>query len=294
MPDHIEIPAPAKLNLFLHITGRRDDGYHTLQTLFQFIDFQDNLQIQATNQSDIKLTGDMMGIAVADNLIFRAAHLLQTHTGCGLGAHIHLNKRLPAGAGLGGGSSDAASTLLALNRLWQLNLTIDALAQLGVSLGADVPVFIRGQAALATGIGEELTPFDPPEDWHLLLMPACHVTTAQLFADKHLTRNSLPITIRAISQGVGHNDFEPVARRLFPLVDKGFEILAQWGSPRLTGTGACLYNSYADSECANHALDQAQHYLNRSSLARKFSVRLAKGLNRSPAVAALNQAINKT
>lgn len=292
--DRIDIAAPAKLNLFLHITGQRSDGYHELQTLFQFIDFQDELQVQSTLKPDIELNGDLMNLPVADNLIYRAARLLQSHTGCQLGARIHIRKALPAGAGLGGGSSDAASTLLALNQLWRVNLTTPELMQLGLRLGADVPVFINGEAAIATGVGEKLTAYQPAEDWHLLMIPACHVATAQLFADKHLTRNTVPITISAISEGVGHNDFEPVARRLFPLIDTGFDLLARCGTPRLTGTGACLFNSYAERSAADHARSNVQRDLTEAALTQAFTVRVTKGLNRSPALVNLQQARHKT
>lgn len=288
----ITLPAPAKLNLFLHITSRREDGYHNLQTLFQFIDYCDSLTLQATSDQSISLNTNTQGIATTDNLVFRAAQLLQQTTGCALGAAIQLRKSLPAGAGLGGGSSDAATTLLALNHLWQLNLSLTELAALGLRLGADVPVFVHGQAAIAEGVGEQLKPFQPPEDWYLLLMPACHVETARLFADKYLTRNSNPITIRAISQGGGHNDFEPVTRRLFPLVDQGFAMLSNWGTPRLTGTGACLFNRYQDQHAANAAEEMAQHYLQQHALTDLFSVRIAKGVSRSPAHTALQQHIN--
>ena len=275
-------PSPAKLNLFLHITGKRTDGYHNLQTLFQFIDFCDTVFISHFSQNgSITLDNQIPGVPQEANLIYRAAEALRHVTGCRNGARIRIEKQLPMGGGIGGGSSNAATTLVALNHLWQTRLNDNELAEIGLSLGADIPVFVRGKAALAEGIGDQLTPVAPDEPWYLLLIPDCHVETAALFADKHLTRNTKPIRIRAFLEGLdaGHNDFEPVARRLFPEIETGFQLLRQLGRPRLTGTGACLFCDFpnrTDAEEARQKLD---------TLAPEgygFQARVARGMNQSP------------
>lgn len=277
-------PAPAKLNLFLHITGKRPDGYHNLQTLFQFIDFCDSLSFQNYQEiGTINLQADIEGLAPENNLIIRAANLLRQTTGTSLGADISLTKRLPMGGGLGGGSSDAATTLVALNHLWGTGLSLYELERLGLMLGADVPVFIRGKAALAEGVGEKLNPVKIPTPWYLLITPKCHIETAALFADKQLTRNSKPIKIRAFLEGASHNDFEPVARRQFPLVDKAFGLLGSIGNPKLTGTGACIFCSYTGSEEAELALSRLPTLMSQSGLKPdELSARVVKGLNQSP------------
>ena len=202
MLTELVLPAPAKLNLFLHITGRRPDGYHNLQTLFQFLDFGDQLTIVVIN-SGIELVSDLEGVEPEDNLIVKAARLLQQETGCRQGARIHLDKRLPMGGGLGGGSSNAATTLLGLNALWGLNLTIDQLTALGLKLGADVPVFVRGHSAFAEGVGEILTPIELQEAWFLILVPDARVNTAEMYGHGDLTRNSLPISVRDVLEREG-------------------------------------------------------------------------------------------
>lgn len=277
-------PAPAKLNLFLHITGRRPDGYHNLQTLFQFIDYYDSLSFENySNVGAINLIADLPGVASENNLIVRAADLLKQTTRTALGADITLIKRLPLGGGLGGGSSDAATTLVALNHLWGTGLSSTELEQLGLTLGADIPVFIRGTAALAEGVGEVLHPATIPTPWYLLITPKCHIETAALFADKQLTRNSKPIKIRAFLEGASHNDFEPVARRQFPLVDKAFKLLGDLGNPKLTGTGACIFCSYTDPDEAEHALSRLPTLMTQSGLKPdELSARVVKGLNQSP------------
>jgi len=279
-----QFSAPAKLNLFLHITGVRDDGYHTLQTLFQFIDFCDTLTF--TNYSadgDIQLNNNIKGVPQEYNLIYRAAALLRKTTNCTLGTTISIDKKLPMGGGLGGGSSNAATTLVALNQLWNTHLTTRELAKIGVLLGADVPVFIEGHAALAEGIGEQLTPVDIPEPWYLLVIPQCHVNTEKLFNDDQLTRNSKTITMRDFLDGAGHNDFEPVAKRLFPLINNAFHALDQLGEAKLTGTGSCIF-------CRYPSRDEAQNALNELHLKQeRFGIKsgdlkaiIAQGLNRSP------------
>lgn len=287
----LTLPAPAKLNLFLHVTGRRADGYHSLQTVFQLLDHGDTLHFETRNDADIELTPELPGVASADNLIVRAARALQAHTGCSLGARIHLEKRLPLGGGIGGGSSDAATTLLGLNHLWNLRLSIDELAMLGVRLGADVPVFVRGRSAFAEGIGERLQPVQLPESNYLILVPPCQVSTAQIFSEKTLTRNTSPITIAAFLEGgtpqenaYGHggqlvrNDCEPVVRRLYPAVAHALDWLSQFEPARLTGTGACVFASFARR-------GDAEELLNRLPAGCKGFV--ARGVNVSPAHSAL-------
>ena len=275
-------PSPAKLNLFLHITGKRPDGYHNLQTLFQFIDFCDTLYFSNTgHDGPIYLQDQLPGVPEQTNLIYRAASALQQASGCRRGASIRLEKQLPMGGGIGGGSSNAATTLVALNHLWQTGLCEDELAAVGLTLGADVPVFVRGRAALAEGVGEQLTAVSPEEPWYLLLIPDCHVETAALFADKCLTRNSNPLRIRAFLEGQdpGHNDFEPVARRLFPEIETGFQLLSQLGSARLTGTGACLFCPFPTREAAEEARQKLPLLAPEGY---RFQARVARGLNLSP------------
>ncbi|MDX1693287.1 MAG: 4-(cytidine 5'-diphospho)-2-C-methyl-D-erythritol kinase [Ketobacteraceae bacterium] len=280
MPERA-FPSPAKLNLFLHITGRRPDGYHNLQTLFQFIDFCDMLYITPQPGGQIRLEEDIPGVPREANLIYRAADTLRQTTGCRDGASIRIEKQLPMGGGLGGGSSNAATTLVALNHLWNTGLSEDDLAEIGLTLGADVPVFVRGKAALAEGVGEELTPVNPEEPWYLILIPDCHVETAALFADKCLTRNTNPIRIRAFLEGLepGHNDFEPVARRLFPEIETGFQLLSQLGKARLTGTGACLFCDFPTRDAALKASQKLQALAPKGY---RFKARVAKGVNISP------------
>lgn len=274
----LSLPAPAKLNLFLHVTGRRADSYHDLQTVFQFLDLCDDITFSLRTDGDITLSPEIDGVPAAQNLIVRAARLLQRHTGCELGADIRLVKRLPMGGGLGGGSSDAATALLALDTLWQTGLGSDRLADLGLSLGADVPVFVRGFAAWAEGVGERLQAIDLPEPWYVVLTPEAHVSTAAAFGHPELTRNTTPITMRAFFAGGGRNDFEPVVRRLSPAVDAALEWLAQRGSARMTGTGACVFMACPDRHEAERILAQAP--------AAGF---ISRGLNRSPAHVALDR-----
>lgn len=281
MPERA-FPSPAKLNLFLHITGKRTDGYHNLQTLFQFIDYCDTLYFSNTDHNGpIHLDTALPGVPMQANLIYRAATALRDATGCHRGATIRIEKHLPMGGGLGGGSSNAATTLVALNHLWKTRLSEDQLADIGLTLGADVPVFVRGRAAVAEGIGEQLSDVSPEEPWYLLLIPNCHVETAALFADKCLTRNSKPIRIRAFLEGQesGHNDFEPVARRLFPDIETGFQLLNQLGHARLTGTGACLFCAYPTRDAA---LAANQKLTTLAPDRFRFQTRVARGMNLSP------------
>ena len=240
----LTLPAPAKLNLMLHILGRRADGYHELQTLFQFLDYGDELSFSPREDGQIRLHTDLPGVDHDSNLIVRAARLLQRESGCTLGADIALTKRLPMGGGIGGGSSDAATTLLGLDHLWRLDLGEDRLAWLGLALGADVPVFVRGHAAFAEGVGERLQPVDLEEPWFLVLAPQVSVSTAEIFADPELTRNTPAITVRSLLAGGGHNDCQPVVERRYPEVRNALSLLNKFVPASMTGTGACVFGSF--------------------------------------------------
>jgi 4-diphosphocytidyl-2-C-methyl-D-erythritol kinase len=255
----LQVPAPAKLNLFLHITGRRADGYHNLQTVFQLLDYGDMLDFETIAGSDITLASTLPGVPDETNLVVRAARLLQAKTGCRRGVRIALHKRLPLGGGIGGGSSDAATTLLALNRLWQLDLPLIDLATLGLQLGADVPVFVHGRSAWAEGVGEQLQPIALGPRNYLILVPPCAVSTARIFSHEALTRNSSPITIAAFPREGGRNDCEPVVRKLYPEVDFALDWLSRFcthSNPRMTGTGACVFASFATRAEAESVVQQ--------------------------------------
>ncbi|AEJ06517.1 4-(cytidine 5'-diphospho)-2-C-methyl-D-erythritol kinase [Stutzerimonas stutzeri] len=240
----LTLPAPAKLNLMLHITGRRADGYHELQTLFQFLDYGDELVLRPREDGQIRLLTELPGVDHDSNLIVRAARLLQRESGCALGADIQLTKRLPMGGGIGGGSSDAATTLVGLDHLWNTRLGEDHLAELGLNLGADVPVFVRGRAAFAEGVGERLQPVDLPEPWFLVIAPQVSVSTAEIFADPELTRNTPAITVRSLLAGGGHNDCQPVVEKRYPEVRNALSLLNKFVQARMTGTGACVFGSF--------------------------------------------------
>jgi 4-diphosphocytidyl-2-C-methyl-D-erythritol kinase len=234
-------PAPAKLNRFLHITGCRDDGYHELQTIFQFLDYGDELTYEINETGDITHRHPLPGVEPENELCLRAARALQQESGTRLGVTIDIHKRIPAGGGLGGGSSDAATTLIALNRLWGLELSRERLAKIGLSLGADVPVFIFGQAAWAEGIGEILTPVELDEPSFLVICPNVSVSTGAIFSDPELTRDSPAITIRAFREGASRNDLQNLVRRRYPEVDQVLTRMEQDGQPRMTGSGACVF-----------------------------------------------------
>lgn len=244
MSVRLSLPAPAKLNLFLHILGRRDDGYHELQTLFQFLDHGDELHFEARQDGQVRLHTEIAGVPHDSNLIVRAARGLQEASGSPQGVDIWLDKRLPMGGGIGGGSSDAATTLLALNHLWQLGWDEDRIAALGLRLGADVPVFTRGRAAFAEGVGEKLTPVDIPEPWYLVVVPQVLVSTAEIFSDPLLTRDSPAIKVRTVLEGDSRNDCQPVVERRYPEVRNALILLNKFVSARLTGTGGCVFGSF--------------------------------------------------
>lgn len=243
----LTLPSPAKINLFLHITGRRPDGYHDLQTVFQLLDFGDELRFSCRTDGEIYLTPQLPGVSSQDNLIVRAARALQQYSGTQLGADIHLLKRLPMGGGIGGGSSNAATTLLGLNKLWGCNLSLDQLATIGVRLGADVPVFVRGKTAWAEGVGEQLLPIKTPQKWYLVATPDCHVSTAEIFSHKGLTRDSPRIKVAPTFEQDVKNDCEALVVKLYPKVGKLLKWLNHFGSARMTGTGASVFAGF-DSE----------------------------------------------
>ncbi len=267
-------PAPAKINLFLHVTGRRADGYHALQTLFQFLDYGDSLSFEITADGAIARAAPLAGVSEETDLTLRAARALQAASGTGRGAIITLVKRLPIGGGLGGGSSDAATTLLVLNRLWGLHWPLAELARLGLGLGADVPVFIHGRAAWAEGVGEVLSAAEPAETWYVVLIPPVSVSTARVFEAFQLTAFTPAITIRAFHDGRTGNDLEPVVRQLYPEVDKTLVWLRRFGEARMSGSGACVFLPVANADAGRALLAQCP-----VSLASGF---IARGVNRHP------------
>lgn len=251
--------APAKLNLFLHVTGRRSDGYHLLQTVFRFLDFSDQLRFDLRKDGAVKLNKPITGVPEEDDLCVRAAKLLQQKSGTNQGVEIFLTKQIPLGGGLGGGSSDAATTLLALNHLWKLGLNNNQLIELGLQLGADVPVFIFGENAFAEGVGEELMPILLPPAWYLVLIPPLHVSTAEVFSSKELTRNTIPITIPPFSIRQGHNDLEPVVCQRYPLVAEYLEWLKRLKNTTIvamSGSGACVFAEFETEPAARAAFAQ--------------------------------------
>lgn len=274
-------PAPAKLNLFLHIVGRRADGYHLLQTVFQFLDYADELAFTLRADGRIERIGNLPGVAAGDDLTVRAARSLCEAVGVSRGVTISLKKRLPMGGGVGGGSSDAATTLVALNEIWGLGLPTSELAQIGLKLGADVPVFVEGVAAWAEGVGEQLVPLpDLPEPWYAVIVPPCHVSTAEIFCAPDLTRDEPPIKIRSFLAGPTRNVFEPLVRRLYPAVDEAMNWLGQYGLARMSGTGASIFLAFDSQEKALAV------YNGRPSACGGF---VARGRNVSPLLARVAQ-----
>ena len=255
----IQCQAPAKLNLFLHVTGRRADGYHLLQTAFQLIDRSDTLDIEIRQDNNIVRTNEIPDVPAESDLIVRAARLLQQSTNCPLGANLTLHKILPMGGGLGGGSSDAASTLIALNHLWQTGLSKTELMQLGLQLGADVPFFIFGDNAFAEGVGEELHAIQTPERWFVVIEPGVQVPTPAIFSAKELTRDTKPVRIADFSSTAEmfwKNDLQTVACALFPAVDEAIKWLSQFGNAKMTGSGACVFCAFADESAADKVMQQ--------------------------------------
>lgn len=268
--------APAKLNLFLHVVGRKPDGYHLLQTIFRLIDFSDQLSFKPRQDNQIRLQTPTPGVTEEQDLCVRAARLLKQHSGTKQGIDIYLEKNIPMGGGLGGGSSDAATTLLALNQLWNINWTTDQLIKLGLQLGADVPVFIFGHNAFAEGIGEKLTKIELPSAWYLVLCPTVNVSTAEIFSSKELTRNTIPIKIPPFSIWQGHNDLEPVVSQSYPEVKECLQwikTLKNTTIAAMSGSGACVFAEFSTEKEARVAFDQIPEGTNGF---------VAQGLNQHP------------
>ena len=275
----LTVLSPAKLNLFLHITGRRPDGYHTLQTAFQLLDWGDSMQFTPNNTGEIELSMPDLGITTEENLIIRAARMLQPATGStALGVDITVDKQIPAGGGLGGGSSNAATTLLVLNQMWDLNHSTEELQLMGAKLGADVPVFVAGSSAWAEGIGEILTPLGLPQYWYLIIQPGCHVSTAKIFSCEQLTRDTSPITLAAFFRGDSRNDCQEIVRNLYPEVDNTLKWLNKFGEAKLTGTGACVFASFETKVEVDAVMRQ---------LPKSWVGFVARGINKSPVLSSL-------
>ena len=273
-------PAPAKLNLMLRIVGRREDGYHLLQTVFQMTDLCDWLLFSQVSDGNVSLSNPTPGVPEADDLTVRAAKLLKQHTGCPEGVRIEIEKNLPMGGGLGGGSSDAATTLVVLNRLWNLNLSKEELMALGLRLGADVPVFVFGESAWGEGVGEKLQAISLPEQWVVIIKPDCHVNTKEIFCTKELTRDSKAIKMRDFLAGDARNDCAPVVRGRYVKVDQALLALAKYGEARLTGTGACVFAQFDSEESARYAYQE---------LGKEWKVFMAKSQSQSPLYKQLDQ-----
>ncbi len=281
MPS-LTLPAPAKLNLFLHINGQRPDGYHDLQTLFQLLDYGDELSFEVTAGTNIAFTCSDASLNGEDNLVVQAAKLLQKQADKPLAAKIHLHKRLPAGGGIGGGSSDAATTLLALNHLWQLQLPPTQLLTLARQLGADVPVFVYGHSAFAEGVGEQLQAVDLANNWYIVLAPACHVSTAKIFSHKDLTRDTPVIKVATSLQHGTQNDCQALVSELYPPVKSALTWLGQYGPAKLTGTGACVFLAVANEQEAQRIFSQRPNAVNGF---------IARGVNQSPVLKLLAKQI---
>lgn len=257
----LSLPAPAKLNLMLHIVGQRADGYHLLQTLFQFLDYADTLHFNPRTDGQIVLHTAIEGVAHDDNLIVRAARLLQANSTTTQGADIWLDKKLPVGGGIGGGSSNAATTLVGLNHLWGTHHSLEFLAELGLSLGADVPVFVMGKAAFAEGVGEKLQPVKLPEPWYLVAVPPVSISTAKVFSDKCLTRDTPLTNIRTVLKQSGHNDCQAVVEKRYPDVRNALILLNKYVEARLTGTGSCIFGGFPNEQQAVNIATQISESL---------------------------------
>jgi 4-diphosphocytidyl-2-C-methyl-D-erythritol kinase len=271
----LTLESPAKLTLMLHITGHRDDGYHLLQTVFQFIDLTDRMEFSTTNDSSISRGPGASSIPETEDISIRAATVLQQRFELRQGVRISIEKRIPVGGGLGGGSSNAATTLLALNQLWGLGLERSELATIGLSLGADVPVFVMGEAAWATGIGEQLTPISLIEPWYVVIDPGVRVSTAEIFKAKELTRDCDAITIRAFLRGSGTNVCEKVACALYPEIQQTIDWLSQYGVAKMSGTGACVFAAFDSLEQAEGVKSRAAEY---------WESFVVKAMNRNPVI----------
>ncbi|MCL1125329.1 4-(cytidine 5'-diphospho)-2-C-methyl-D-erythritol kinase [Shewanella surugensis] len=274
-------PAPAKLNLFLHINGRRDDGYHELQTLFQFIEYCDYLDFKVTSSPHFKLHSNINKVvAQSDNLILKAAKSLQAHTQCHKGAEIYLDKRLPMGGGIGGGSSDAATTLVALNALWDTQLNREELSEIGLVIGADIPIFINGLSSFAEGVGEKLIPVTPIEKWYLIITPNVHVSTFDIFQDPNLPRNTPKLSLESLMSNIWQNDCQKLVADRYPQVANALAWLLEYAPSRMTGTGACVFGEFEQHQQALSAL---------AKLPADMSGFVAQGKNISPLELRLNQ-----
>lgn len=274
----LEFPAPAKINLFLHIVGQREDGYHNLETLFQFIDHSDTLRLKVTSNPEINLLTPIKGVNNEDNLIVKAANLLKDKTNSPLGIEISIDKILPMGGGLGGGSSNAATILIALNTLWQCNLSQDELVTLGLSLGADVPIFIHGFSAFAQGVGEQLSHVEPMESWYLITKPDCSISTQQVFTAADLPRNSKKLALKSLETkdfvtNEFHNDCQTLVINKYPEVANLLSWLVEYAPSRMTGTGACIFTRFSSQEKAQSLQEK---------LPKGVSSFVARGLNKSP------------
>jgi 4-diphosphocytidyl-2-C-methyl-D-erythritol kinase len=269
----LTLESPAKLNLMLQITGRRDDGYHLLQTVFQFIDLTDRMEIVTTADGSISRDPGHSLISETEDISIHAAKVLQERFKVSQGARISIEKRIPVGGGLGGGSSNAATTLLALNQLWGLDLELSELATIGLKLGADVPVFVMGEAAWATGTGEQLTPISLREPWYVVIDPGVLVSTAEIFEAKELTRDCDAITIRAFLRGSGTNVCEKVACRLYPEIQQAIDWLSQYGAAKMSGTGGCIFAAFDSLEQAEGVKSRAVEY---------WESFVVKAMNRNP------------
>jgi 4-diphosphocytidyl-2-C-methyl-D-erythritol kinase len=280
MTNSLSLLSPAKLNLFLHITGRRSDGYHQLQTVFQLLNYGDQLTFTPIQEDIIQLEPALPGVKFEDNLIVRAANKLKHYRQSNQGIHIQLEKKLPMGGGIGGGSSNAATTLVALNHLWQCHLNRQELSEIGLALGADVPVFVQGRTAWAEGVGEQLEPIDLATNWFLVVQPDCHVSTAAIFSHKDLTRDTPAIKVAAFLEGGGHNDCQPLVRKLYPEVNECLQWLEESGyQPRMTGTGACVFVSFQDADSALKAQTKIADLRVNGLKVKSF---VAQGINLSP------------
>ena len=276
-PTQLDLPAPAKLNLMLHITGRRPDGFHELQTVFQFIGLEDRIQLRLREDGQIRRIGGDPDIPEPDDLVVRAARRLQPYSSHPLGVDIRLDKRIPTGGGLGGGSSDAASVLMGLDRLWQLGLGRERLMPIGLELGADVPVFLFGRSAWAEGVGERLQPLTLPEPWFVVIHPGIFVSTGVIFSAGDLTRDCTPITIRAFLEGRGRNVCEPVVASRHPEIAEALEWLGRFAPSRMTGTGACIFAAFERE-------DEARAIAERTP--ERWKAFVARGVNVNPAARA--------